>query len=205
MPRRNERGRLAERYGDMTDSELAEVAQNAFSLTDVAREVLTHEIARRKLAVEIQTMHPEPVPPPKLVVVRVFRDLPEAMLAKSVLNSAGIRCVLDDTNTIGMNWFWSNAIGGVKLRVSQEDAAAANELLNQAPPESFDAGSAGEFTQPRCPSCGSLEVSFQELVKPIAGLSLYIGLPAPVHRTGWNCRMCGHRWDESPQDSDEKA
>ena len=40
----------------------------------------------------------------KLVAVRRFGDLPEALLAKGLLDSENIKCFLSDENTVGMNW-----------------------------------------------------------------------------------------------------
>ena len=65
-----------------------------------------------------------------LLTIRQFRDLPEALLAKSVLDSAGIECFLGDDNLIRMDWLWSNLLGGIKLRVRQEDAIVASRLLD---------------------------------------------------------------------------
>ena len=64
-----------------------------------------------------------------LLTIRQFRDLPEALLAKSALESAGIECFLGDDNLIRMDWLWSNLLGGIKLRVRQEDAIVASRLL----------------------------------------------------------------------------
>lgn len=62
-------------------------------------------------------------------MLRQFRDLPEALVAKTILDSAGIECLLGDENMIRMDWFWSNAMGGVKLWIREESATAAATLL----------------------------------------------------------------------------
>ena len=51
----------------------------------------------------------------ELVTIRQFRDLPEALLAKGSLESAGIACFLADENMVRLDWFISNFVGGVKL------------------------------------------------------------------------------------------
>jgi hypothetical protein len=61
--------------------------------------------------------------------VRRFRDLPEALLAKGLLDSEDIKCFLSDENTVGMNWMWSNALGGVRLWVREDDLAESAVLL----------------------------------------------------------------------------
>ncbi|WP_298438349.1 hypothetical protein [Geobacter sp.] len=54
-----------------------------------------------------------------LVTIAQYRDLPEAGLAKSKLEAAGIVCFLDNEYTVGANWLYSNALGGVKLNVKK--------------------------------------------------------------------------------------
>jgi len=143
-----------------------------------------------------------------LVPIRAFRDLPDAELAKGVLESAGIECFLRDDTTIWMNWGWSNALGGVKVCVRAEDADAANQLLKQDAPEDFDVPGVGEYKQPRCPSCGSPDISLYDLDKPYSSLAagLLLGVTVPVgHKKGqwWQCQVCDHVWPESDSASEE--
>jgi hypothetical protein len=70
----------------------------------------------------------------KPVVLRRYRDITEAMVDRTVLESAGIRCFLYDDNLIRLDWFVSNAIGGAKLAVSENDAAEAAQILEEARP-----------------------------------------------------------------------
>jgi hypothetical protein len=70
----------------------------------------------------------------KPVIIRKFRDLPEASIAKSILESAGIECFLSDDNLVRLDWFYSNLIGGIKLLVREEDAEAAIKLLDESRP-----------------------------------------------------------------------
>ena len=65
-------------------------------------------------------------------MVKRFRDMPEAQIAESILDSAGIDCFLADENTIRMDWLWSNLLGGFKLMVRPEDLDAATQLLDHA-------------------------------------------------------------------------
>lgn len=67
----------------------------------------------------------------RFVRLRQFRDVQEALLAKGLLDSAGIECFLADHNTIRFDWLLSNALGGIKLWVKREDAKAAASLLDQ--------------------------------------------------------------------------
>ena len=131
---RDERTRLAHFYAALSDGELRQLARETRSLTEEARSALAREISRRHLIVEAhaeaEIATPAPFPELRdLLTIRQFRDLPEALLAKSVLDSAGIECFLGDDNLIRMDWLWSNLLGGIKLRVRQEDALVASHLL----------------------------------------------------------------------------
>jgi len=133
----------------------------------------------------------------RFIVLRRFRDLPDAFLFGSLLDSAGIECYLADENTIRMDWFWSNFLGRIKLCVRNADADTALSLLGQGVPEKFDVEGVGEYQQPRCPKCRSLEISFQGLNKPVDYTRALLGEPLRLHRSLWECDSCGHQWPES--------
>src|SRR3984957_14364576 len=155
-----ERVRLAGVYSAMSDEELGQIAASGDELSAAALEALHGEIATRGLKLEI-------APPPgedvyefnQTVTLRQFRDLPEALLAKGSLESAGIDAYLVDDNMIRMDWFISNLLGGMKLKVRPEDAEEANEILNQPIPETLEVDGIGDFEQPKCPKCQSLDIS----------------------------------------------
>ena len=214
-----ERRRLGEFYSQQMDGELEKVAGQAYELTDLAREALRAEMARRGLMTALVESAPViPAPsalpgdPPQdeppvealpggelemreMVTIRKFRDLPEALFAKGRLESAGIECAMVDDNMVRLDWFISNLLGGVKLQVSQEDATDAEEILSQPIPENFDVTGIGDYQQPRCPKCQSLDVNFQE-VSPAAYVSAYINVPIPFHRRAWRCHSCDAEWED---------
>jgi hypothetical protein len=191
-----ERQRLTDFYSRMTDDELQKIAEDLASLTDVARQVLDAEAERRRVTLLSDAQPVDEYEPElrNLVTIRQFRDLPEALLARGSLESAGIECFLADDNMVRMDWFISNLLGGVKLKVKPEDVETANLILEQPIPEGFDVEGIGQYQQPRCPSCQSLDVSLEELNKPFAYGSAGVGLPIPFHRKAWNCRSCGQQW-----------
>jgi Putative prokaryotic signal transducing protein len=191
--------RLAGTYAAMSDAELEKLAQTRATLTDVGRAALASEMDRRGRPIPDEDGVDE-VEFRELVILRQFTGLPEALLAKGSLESAGIECFLADDNYVRMDWFISNAIGGVKLRLKPEDVEAANEILDQPIPENFDLESGETVVQPRCPVCQSLDVTFQELNQPVAFASAALRLPIPLHRAAWRCHACKHEWaDEGTQ------
>ncbi|HWF92630.1 MAG TPA: hypothetical protein VN684_10130 [Terriglobales bacterium] len=179
----DEHRRLTELYVGMADGELEQLAADGNSLTDEAQDVLKAELDRRGLTDKIEKIPPAEAPQPvfqELVTIREFRDLPDALLAQGFLQSAGIECSLADDNLVRMDWFYSNAVGGIKLRVKPEDAKEAFEMLKQPIPAGLNTESVGIYEQPKCPKCGSLDITFEQ--------------------PGWKCHTCNHEWsDENPE------
>jgi hypothetical protein len=147
------------------------------------------------MTLALDEMEPEPEFQ-KFVTVRKFRDLPEALLAKGSLESAGIECRLFDDNMVRLDWFWSNLLGGIKLQVTQEEVGSANAILDQPIPEDLEVPGVGDYHQPRCPKCQSLDITYQELDKPVAYLSAYLNVPIPLERRAWRCLTCHVEWEE---------
>jgi Putative prokaryotic signal transducing protein len=193
----NERLRLASIYAAMTEGELQRLARNPDSLTEVAWEALEDELDRRHLEFPSEETQPrEELDLRKLVTIRQFRDLPEALLAKGCLESAGIECHLRDDNLVRLDWFISNFIGGIKLCVSPQDAQNARQLLDEPIIEGLYVHGVGLYEQPRCPKCNSLDVSFREVDRPIAYLSAFLRVPIPVQREAWRCHSCDAEWED---------
>ncbi len=130
-----------------------------------------------------------------MVTLRHFRDLPEALLAKGSLDSAGIECALADDNMVRMDWFYSNAIGGIKLLVNTGDASDAEQVLSQPIPEHLDVSGVGDVEQPKCPRCGSLDVGFREN-QPSAYVSMFLNVPIPFRKRAWHCQSCDVEWED---------
>jgi hypothetical protein len=126
-----ERQRLAEVYAGKADEELTSLAEQGGSLMDVAITALRHKLNRRGIRHPVRESSPPPheAELPSVVTLRQFLTVQEAVMAKSILDSAGIESFLADENVISMNWLWSNALGGVKLQVRKADVAVASELL----------------------------------------------------------------------------
>jgi hypothetical protein len=66
-----------------------------------------------------------------MIPIASFSDLSMAYIARSKLESAGIPCVLENEYLVGIHWFYSNAVGGVTLKVPEDAAAEAAMLLGE--------------------------------------------------------------------------
>lgn len=128
-----ERQRLAGVYAEQSDEELASVAKQGHELTDVARETLRAELVKRGL----YCGQLDDISPPAednaeyrdLQTVRTFSNLSEAELAKGLLDSAGIESFLFDENMGRI--YWTNVIGGIRLRVDSGNAEEANRIVSE--------------------------------------------------------------------------
>ena len=95
-----------------------------------AREVLTEKQKAESVAHQRSGEASEADRP---VILRRYSEMPAAFVEKSVLDAAGIECYLQDENVVRMDWFLSNALGGIKLIVREKDAAEAEKILSQGP------------------------------------------------------------------------
>ena len=199
----NANDHLRRHYASLTDGELQAIAADAGDLTPDARALIGEEMQRRSV-----TPAAPPLPDPgydefeeqKWVIVGRFRDLPEALLAKGALDSAGIECHLVDDNMVRLDWFISNLLGNAKLVVKPEDEGIAREILAQPIPETISVDGEEEYEQPACPKCGSLNVGYRE-TDPAAYVAAYVSLPLPLHRHAWRCKNCSAQWEDVPDPS----
>jgi Putative prokaryotic signal transducing protein len=187
-------------YANLSEPELVELARSYDTLKGEAQVALREEFARRglepPLVEEVESR--EPPAQRNLVTIRRYRDLSEAIVARSMLESAGIGVYLRDENLVRLDWQVSNFIGGIRLQVDAADEPNALELLSQPVQDSIPYGEGDEFTQPHCPSCGSTDITFEGASRGAALASLYIlSVPLPFGHETWLCGACGARWEDT--------
>jgi len=191
------RKQLVKHYRSLMDGELEELAREGDALTDDARASLRAEIARRGLAVIVK--EPEPASPEpergEIITVQIFNDVSSALIAKTILESAGIECLVSNESIIRTDGV--SAVGGIRLQVAQRNAAAAAALLEAEIPENFMVTGVGEFVQPRCPGCNSLDVSCEGLPERETNTRLFAAMPVTGNEGMWKCNDCGLEWPES--------
>jgi hypothetical protein len=193
---------LAADYARMGELELLELAHAYPSLTDAAQTALRAEFAHRKMEPPI-VEEDDDAPRHNLITIRRYRDLSEAIVARSMLESAGIYVFLRDENLVRLDWQVSNFIGGIRLQVEARDEQAALELLSQAIPAYIPFDNDDEFVQPHCPRCGSTDITFEGASRGAALASLHmLAIPLPLGRESWLCHACEARWEDSDDDVD---
>ena len=191
----------------MNEGELLNLAASYESLVEPAQEALRGEFARRGMEPPLlDDKGWDEVTSQRLVTVRRYRDLSEAIVGRATLESADIFCVLQDENFLRLDWGAAIALGGLRLQVRPEDVQAADELLSQPIPESIAYESRAEYLQPHCPRCGSIDSTFEGSDRSVALVSmLVVAVPFPLGAESWRCDACGCRWPGDEGEPPEKA
>lgn len=140
----------------------------------------------------------------KLLTLASFTDVIEAKIAQAMLEAEGISCVVQDENIIGMNWMFSTAVGGVKLKVRESDLAEASMLLSadarmeEVPEFRGDVGDTVNEDTHRCPVCGSADVIKEQVSKRVFFLTwIFLGFPLPFFKKTYTCLECRLRFKGS--------
>src|ERR1700688_464535 len=151
----------------------------------------------------------------RLITVGTFSTPWEAQIAQARLGSEGLHSLIANEHVIRMVAL-SNAVGGIQLKVREQDAEAAAAVLRRlAPlPEIYlvtqDAAAGAPASVPAmppagvpalpaastpahaagspiCSSCGSSDLRFEHSSRLVLGV-------LPVSRRGYRCGDCGILW-----------
>jgi hypothetical protein len=194
---------IAEGYKNMPEGELLKVAHSYESLTETAQAALRAEFTHRNLEPPLIEEEEAESERRQLVTLCRYRDLSEAIVARTLLESAGIYVFLRDENLVRLDWQVSNFIGGIRLQVEDKDEATAAELLRQSIPDVIPFDDEEDFLQPQCPKCGSTDITFEGTSRGAALASVTVfALPLPLGRETWLCNACEARWENLEDDAD---
>ena len=132
----------------------------------------------------------------QLVTVAAFIFPIHAYLLKMRLESEGIQCFLADDITAYINWRWSLAIGGAKIKVRESDLEKIADVLGQEPliTDIHEEWAFEDGTVRTCPRCNSPVVFkdiFHRRLGYIAILSMFL---PPIPNWKWECLRCKKRW-----------
>lgn len=129
-------------------------------------------------------------------LVDAFPTPEMAHIARSAIEAAGIECYVANENVVRLDFFWSQAMGGVKLFVPEADLERAREiLLTEAQPEASEAAAFLDEKQ-MCPACGSRRVRFVNEATALTKAAFFFCIPLPFFRKTWRCNECRHEWKE---------
>ena len=143
-----------------------------------------------------------------LVTLRTYTSPSELAVVRSLLDSEGIETVVLNENIIQVQPFLSNAVGGIKLLVLDEDYERAVEILTEAELITAVGESAAyrhaelenlpsenarrDSSKLTCPFCHSEEIVKEKFSMPVFAISvLLLGFPIPFLRRKYHCFDCG--------------
>jgi len=121
--------------------------------------------------------------------VAAYSKPEEAYLAASLLEGNGLTVNVRDADTIGNYWMYSQAIGGVKIEVPEEEVDQAMEILNLPKAEE------GIL---RCPHCQSGRVKMREM-NLLNALSILSGFLIPIRPKKVDCLDCKQSFHFDPK------
>jgi hypothetical protein len=146
----------------------------------------------------------------RLVTIGTFSTPWEAQIAQARLSSEGLHSLIANEHVIRMVAL-SNAVGGIQLKVREQDVEAAAAVLRRLAPlpeiylaASRDTAAAGagvaadtplmdsgepELTEAgaSCPACGGVELRQERWSRLVLGV-------LPVSRLAYRCGDCGSLW-----------
>ena len=129
------------------------------------------------------------------VIIRTFDNYFSASIMLSRLHADGIECYLKDEYTVTIDPILTNAVGGIKLVVKDQDEEAVKKLL---------AAYEAEYMKSACcPKCGSNSFTF--IAKPgltnfvTAILTWLLSNYAVAQDYVYHCEECGYENEHLPE------
>lgn len=217
---------LSERYEQMSDEELQNLANEAYELTDMAKELLQGEIARRSLKIKLLTEPPavaggakppvvddDDFDPESLDLVTATRvwDMEDARRVKTICNDAGVPSYFGPNHVEDVEavhpLFEAEAIKALKRnfevgievktpRHYQQRFLAALRYADAQKPPT-DIDKPEPDYAAECPKCHSPEIVFEGLDGTV---------PDPTDAAfKWHCDACGHNWNDDGVEEERRA
>jgi len=185
---------LKENYARMTEDELCAIAEDAYELTDVAREALKSVITERALDLRLNT---EPPPPTvelpenaEMMSFSLLYSVDGARRAQNILQAAGILSYLGPEYVRNVDDFKGSFERGVELQIRSVDQLRAGMAFRQAGLQEPEEPQENQNFAVLCPNCHSEEIVFQ-------GCDAENPKQSPMDSNyNWSCDACGYQWKD---------
>jgi DNA-directed RNA polymerase subunit RPC12/RpoP len=99
-----------------------------------------------------------------------FQYSSEAIIYQGKLESEGIEVFMRDAAIVDANPLYSNAVGGIKMYVKNDDAEAAKKSIAQISAFSLDDNN----QLIKCPNCGAKKIEMMTSIKDIKSLLAFV-------------------------------
>jgi len=133
-----------------------------------------------------------------LATATTTTDSIQAHIIRGRLEAEGLHPSVAFEHHIRMNWFISNALGGVRVQVPPSEQEQALVIVNRINDKSYQQLlEEQEETQDDlvCPACDSKDVTRSRFTESLALVLLwFLMVPVPFQTGAYNCRSCKHHW-----------
>ncbi|MFV8322016.1 DUF2007 domain-containing protein [Flavobacterium sp. LB3P21] len=102
--------------------------------------------------------------------IATFQYSSEAIIFKGKLESEGIEVFMRDNNTVDSNPLYSNAVGGVKLFVKNDDFEKATDIFSNISQYSLD----DNEKLKKCPKCGAEQIDLVTSIKDLKSFLVFL-------------------------------
>lgn len=136
-----------------------------------------------------------------LITIHTCDNSFEAHNLKNRLEAENIQAFIFDENLISLQPLYSQAIGGIKLKVDIQDVPSAEAILHAIDTDQYQIDR--EWSTLMCPNCGCNQINhnikdFNNLPSIIALLFSFLFLVCPIYwRNRSQCEDCGHIFSKS--------
>lgn len=135
----------------------------------------------------------------KQVQIKTFDDAISAHIVRNKLESEGIECFIHDEHIVTMNPLFNFAVGGVKLRVREEDATRALEFIREIEGEPLIDSNDQAI---KCPNCASTDLysnfrSMKGVMGVVSAIVSFLLSVYPIYmKTVYRCKECGTEFNK---------
>ena len=133
-----------------------------------------------------------------LVTFKTFDNSIDAHILKIKLESEGITCFLFDENIVSVNPLYSQLIGGIKLKINEEDVIHAKNILLELEQTPYTTDDEQVIA---CPKCQSTRIesghrSMKSVGAVISAIISFLLVIFPLYRKNvYKCLDCGNEFD----------
>ncbi|MFP4315081.1 MAG: DUF2007 domain-containing protein [Desulfovibrionales bacterium] len=131
-------------------------------------------------------------------VIARFSQPAMAHLTKAKLEEEGIPAYIRDAHTIGIQWLYSIALGGIRVEVDARNEERALQILRTDASEELTEEQWSHHPHPDrlCPYCGSEELEISDS-PPRSGMQKLLDwLPLAGPGRTMTCLQCGRSWKQ---------
>lgn len=135
----------------------------------------------------------------KLITAKTFDNAIDAHLLKSKLESEGIKAYLFDEHKVSLNHNFSQALGGIKLKIHDFDVEKARVILNKIDTTKYTNDNGEVISCPKCQST-AIYTNFKSIKNFRGILSIFMSffsLTVPfLFKSVNKCKSCNFEFND---------